>query len=53
MVYHHQQFGEMKTIPIPTKMKAPLTNIPNNLGVVIKGTEIDGFIPLMSKAGII
>ncbi len=49
-VYQHQQYGEMKSTPIPTiKNKIPLVNIPNNLGIVIKSTELDGFIPLIDK----
>lgn len=50
MVYHYQQDGEMKSIPIPTlKKKIPFTNIPNNLGIAIRSIELDGFIPLIDN----
>lgn len=40
----------MKSIPIPTlKKQIPSMNIPNNLGIVIKSTELNGFIPLIDK----
>ncbi len=46
--YLHQANGEMKNIPIPTLYKkVPLVNIPNHLGIVIKSTELDGFIPVI------
>jgi hypothetical protein len=49
-VYAYEQGGEMKSIPIPTiKKKIPVMKIPNNLGIVIKSTELDGFIPLIDK----
>lgn len=48
--YQYQQDGYMKSIPIPATMKqVPSMNIPNNLGIVIKSTELDGFIPLIDK----
>lgn len=49
-VYSHQQQGEMKSIPIPTvRSKIPIMDIPNNLGIVIKSTELDAFIPMIDK----
>jgi hypothetical protein len=49
-IFAYQQDGEMKSIPIPTiKKNTPVTEIPNNLGVVIKSSELDGFIPLIDK----
>jgi hypothetical protein len=48
--FAHQQEGVMKSIPIPTsKKKVPIMDIPNNLGIVIKATELDGFIPLIDS----
>ena len=50
-IYGYQQNGEMKSVPIPTvkKKKMPFTEIPNNLGIVIKSTELDGFIPIIDS----
>lgn len=49
-IYAYQVNGEMKSEPIPTtKKKIPVTEIPNNLGIVIKSTELDGFILLIDK----
>jgi V8-like Glu-specific endopeptidase len=49
-VFLHQQEGEMKRMPIPTvKNKVPVMSIPNNLGLAIKSTELDGFIPVIDK----
>lgn len=40
----------MKRIPIPTvKSKVSVMSMPNNLGVVIKSTELEGFIPVIDK----
>src|SRR5918996_4033961 len=48
--YLHQQAGYMKSIPIPTvKKQIPVINIPNNLGIVIKSKELDGFISLIDR----
>lgn len=49
-VFLHEEMGEMKRIPIPTvKSKVPVMSMPNNLGVVIKSTELEGFIPVIDK----
>lgn len=49
-VFHQEQKGDMISIPIPTvKKQVPLVKIPNNLGVVIKSSQLDGFIPLIDK----
>lgn len=49
-IYAYRQSGEMKSVPIPTvKKNIPITEIPNNLGVAVKSTELDGFIPLIDK----
>jgi hypothetical protein len=48
--YLHQQEGYMKSIPIPiptVKKNIPVVNLPNNLGIVIKSKELDGFIPII------
>ena len=48
--FAHQQKGIMKSIPIPTsKKKVPMMDTSNNLGIVIKSTELDGFIPLIDS----
>jgi hypothetical protein len=48
--FAHQEKGIMKSIPIPTsKKQVPMIDIPNNLGIVIKSTELDGFIPLIDS----
>lgn len=41
----------MKRVPIPTvkEKTVPVMSIPNNIGVVIKSTELDGFIPIIDK----
>lgn len=49
-VFYQEQKGEMITVPIPTvKKKVPIFSIPNNLAIVIKSTELNGFIPLIDK----
>jgi hypothetical protein len=49
-VFAYEEHGEMKSMPIPTiEKKIPITRIPNNLGIVIKSTQLDGFIPLIDK----
>ena len=49
-VHVHKTYGEMKSIPIPTLYKeVPFIQIPNNLGIVIKSTELDKFIPVIDK----
>lgn len=49
-VFHQEQQGEMVSMPIATLMKkVPFFRIPNNLGIVIKSTELEGFIPLIDK----
>ncbi|WP_415280820.1 S1 family peptidase [Candidatus Nitrososphaera sp. FF02] len=49
-VYLHRQKGVMESVPIPTKRnEVPIMDVPNNLGVVIKSTELDGFIPLIDE----
>lgn len=49
-VFYQEQKGEILNLPIPTvKKKVPIFRIPNNLGIVIKSTELDGFIPLIDK----
>jgi hypothetical protein len=40
----------MERVPMPTaKKKVPVMSIPNKLGVVIKSTELEGFIPVIHK----
>jgi hypothetical protein len=49
-VFRHREEGKMERIPIPTvKNKVPVMSIPNNLGLAIKSTELDGFIPVIDK----
>jgi hypothetical protein len=49
-VFHQEQQGEMVSTPIATvKKNIPFFRIPNNLGIVIKSTELEGFIPLIDK----
>lgn len=46
----HHEDGYMKLVLIPTvKRNIPIIKIPNNLGVVIKSKELDGFIPLIDR----
>jgi hypothetical protein len=40
----------MERVPTPkVKKKVPVMSIPNNLGIVIKSTELEGFIPVVDK----
>jgi hypothetical protein len=49
--FMHSETGELKSIPIPTvkKNKVFEVSFPNNLGVVIKHTELEGFIPTINE----
>jgi hypothetical protein len=50
-VFHHPEKGKYRSIPIPARIKKePYVEIPNNLGVVIRCTELDGFISLIDEA---
>jgi len=42
--------GFKTSLPIPTVNKnIPVMNIPNNLGIIIKSKELDGFIPIIDR----
>lgn len=48
--YSHTETGEMRSTPIPAvRKRVPAVKIPDNIGTVIKSTELDGFIPLIDK----
>lgn len=47
-VAQHTVSGDLKIIDVPAqKLPIPITQIPNNLGVVIKATELSGFEQLL------
>ena len=49
-VFQHLEKGTMECVPIPTaRKKVPVIHVPNNIGIAIKSTQLDGFIPLIDK----
>ena len=49
-VFNYEEKGEMMSVPIPKlATEIPVIKIPNNIGIVIKSTQLDGFIPLIDK----
>lgn len=49
-VFHHIEKGTLESMPIPTvRKKLPVMHIPNNIGIAVKATQLDGFISVIDN----
>lgn len=49
-VHLHETEGDIQFVPVPTTEKAVvISRMPNNLGLVIRATRLDDFLPLITK----